>query len=256
MIMYESSNLTKTIFRFYTGYQDLNDAGKLPSPLGIQSSVVNIPGMGKCFIVGILWSSSDMDQGQRVIDQLKALGTPVHIDINEKTIPEWQAATDALVPHTTYGRDATVSLHKFTSDVLEVVGKHVAQMPDDPATLFTMHELRAKSYSCSESLSSLSVFPNRTPHVVLELIASSSTREGTKAKWEWASAFRRELLDVAKKEGVWLERTYVSLTPAEECNFAVLYGEKWEVLKELKKKYDPKNVFDKAVVKFSEADLK
>lgn len=255
MIVYESSDLTETIRGFCNGYQDLKDAGNLPSPLGIQSSIVNIPTIGKCFIVRILWSSSNLDQGQRVVDQLKTLGTPVRVDINEKTIPEWQAATDALVPHTTYGRDATVSLHKFTTDVLDVVGKHVAQMSDDPATLFTMHELRAKSYSCSESLSPSSVFPNRTPHMVLELIASSSTLEGTEATWEWASAFRRELVDVAKKEGVWLERTYVSLTPAEDCSFEVLYGDKWEVLKGLKKKYDPRNVFDNAVVKFSEADL-
>ncbi|KAK4495032.1 hypothetical protein PRZ48_013359 [Zasmidium cellare] len=255
-ILYESSNLTKTISDFYSGYQALDQAGNLPSPLGIQSSVANIPGMGKLFLVGFLWSSPDFDQGWRVLDQLKSLATAIHVDVKEQTIPEWQAATDALVPHATYGRDTSVNIHSFTSDVLDVVGKHVTQMPEDHATLFSIHELRAKSYSCSDSLTSSSVFPNRTPHLVLELIASSSTPEGTKVAWDWASAFKRELEEVARKENVLLERSYVSLTPPEIVDFGVVYGDQWGVLKSLKKKYDPGNVFDGAMVKFKEEDLK
>jgi Berberine and berberine like len=248
MVVFNSKEMTSTIQNFTAGYEGLVEEG-LPAALGIQQNVLNTP-MGKCFAIGFMWSSPDLDTGRKYLDQIASFGQVIFNGVKETTILEWMDGIAMFAPKVAYGRNCTISLHKLTEEAITVIGREIASMPEDRSTLLSIHQLRGSS----EAANTNSVFGARTAHYCLEFIATSSEPERTQAVWDWAVRFR-DAMRRTDAQNI-LTSTYISLTPPTEANAPAIYGDNWEKLVEIKRQYDPKNVFKHALPKFKEMAAK
>jgi hypothetical protein len=244
MIVFQSTEMTSAIQNFTEGYEALAKKG-LPAALGLQRSVLNTP-MGKCFTISFMWSSPDLDEGRKNLDQITSLGQVLFNDVKETTIPEWMQTIAQFLPKEVYGRDCTISLRNLTQEVNAIIGRKTASMPEDPATLFTVHQLRGPS----EAVNPNSVFEARIAHYCLEFIATASEPERTQAVWDWAVGFRDAIRKETDEANI-LTSTYISLTPPAEASSRAMYGDdNWEKMVKIKMEYDPKNVFRHALPQF------
>lgn len=244
MIVFHSKDMTSTIQTFTAGYDALAKEG-LPAGLGIQQNVLNTP-MGKCFAVGFMWSSPNLDAGRKILDQIASFGTVLFNGVKETTIPEWMETIATFVPKVAYGRNCTISLRKLTDEVNTIIGREIAGMPEDRATLLSIHQMRGPSEGAQPN----SVFGAREAHYCVEFIATVTEAARTEEVWDWAVGFRDAL---RKTDGQnILTSTYISLTPPAEVSSAAIYGENWEKMVEIKREFDPKNVFKYALPKFTE----
>lgn len=212
----------------------------LPDALNVQHVVANTP-MGRCFTASVTWSSWDFDKGRQYVERLSSFGTVLNNGVKEMSILEWLKESETLVPKSAYGRSISVYVIELTDEVVKITGQEVSKMPNDRSTLFSTHELRGPSAKANEE----SVFSARTPHFLIELIATSSDAERADRALEWASssqdALRRTDLNNV------LPMTYISLTPPEESKLETIYQEYRDKLVKIKKRYDPDNVFRHAL---------
>lgn len=215
----------------------------VPSELQIQPAVVNHPPVGKIILLLFLWSSSDLDKGQRVLQQLLSMIPEVETNtVRETKMADFIAESGAFVPTGVYGHSQSISFEKFDGHILDTIGKHAELMPTDPCTMLSFHELLSSSPSANSSIDRDSVFPANTTHTVVEIIGSVVDQSNEQQSKNWAIHCREELRATGKA----MERTYVSLTPTYDRSLQQVYGEKWDELKRLKSKFDPNAVFDLA----------
>lgn len=151
---------------------------------------------------------------------------------------------EAFVPKSAYGCNLSVNVRELTNEVNQVIGEQILKMPNDPATLLTIQELRGPSTSPRDD----SVFGTRTPHYIVEFIATSSDAIRAPEAWKWANDFR-EALKGTDLQNV-LPSTYISLTPPAEASLEMIYQEYRDKVVEMKERYDPKNVFKHALPNF------
>lgn len=244
MVVFNSKDMTSTIQNFTASYDAFMEKG-IPAALGIQQNVLNTP-MGKCFTIGFVWSSPDLDEGRKNLNQIASFGHVLFNGVKETTIPEWMETIATFAPKVAYGRNCTISLRKLTEEVNTIIGREIAEMPEDRSTLLSIHQLRGPS----EAARANSVFGARTAHYCIEFIATASEQEKTQTVWDWAVRFRAALRETHGQNI--LRSTYISLTPPTEASSAAIYGGNWEKLVEIKKEYDPTNVFKHALPKFTE----
>jgi len=248
MVIFDSKDMAATIRNFMASYDSLATQGLHPA-LGIQRHVLNTP-LGKCFAIGYLWSSPDLDTGRKYLDQICSFGQTLHMGVQEMTIPEWMDQTATFAPKLAYGRNCTISIRQLTEEVAEVISREVAKMPNDRSTLFLIHQLVGPSEIKDER----SVFGARMAHYCLEFIATASRQERVKEVWEWAVTFRDAVRNTDERNI--LTSTYISMTPpTESCSIAI-YGENWERLLEIKRQYDPMNIFKHALPQFPSGSLR
>ena len=111
-----------------------------------------------------------------------------------------------------------------------------------------MHTLREPPAVSGTAPPPPSVFGARVPHHMVELVAATAAPELEVSGAEWAARVLRELREV--DPGNVLESSYVSLVGArgdDDADYRKIYGGHYDVLVELKRKYDPRNVFKYAV---------
>ena len=241
-IIFESKDLVSTIERLETGYRELEKQG-LPDALNTQHVVANTP-MGKCYIISFLWGSPDCDAGHRYVDMISALGTLLYNGVKETMIPEWLKESEAFVPKSAHGCNYSVNVREMTDEVVQIIGREVLKMPDDPAAVFSTHQLRGPSAKQNDE----SVFATRTPHYLFDLVAISSDPRRARVSWDWAEHFR-DALRSSDSLNV-LPTTYIPLTPPVEASLEMIYQENRDKLVEIKRKYDPNNVFKHALLEF------
>ena len=147
-----------------------------------------------------------------------------------------------MIPHVAYpGSVQTASTRglQFSDAAIEVLAKYAATMPPT-ALLIGMHVLHGVS---TEGAGPPNVFRNREAHSMIEILGVSGAKEDAEESGAWAEAFGREM---RAAEGA-LEGTYMSLTAEDTVDLGKIYGEKLDRLLELKRKFDPENVFKNAV---------
>ncbi|KAI1338660.1 D-lactate dehydrogenase [Xylariaceae sp. FL0016] len=243
VIVFKASDLQATLRKFTEGYRCLIQEG-LPGELGIQQAIVNSP-LGKAFVITFVWSSDDLATGQIWLEKIKQLGDDIAVDsVKQTTTPDFMKSATEVPPKTAYGGNCTISVREITDEILTLMGEHLARMPDDPATLFAIHQLRGASAKPRPG----SVFGAREPHYMFEFIATTSSPERAEESWSWATAFRDALLTTDRSN--LLESTYISLTPPADAHNPAIFGSSWQRLVDIKRRYDPQNVFSHALLQF------
>jgi hypothetical protein len=202
---------------------------------------MNSPG-GKVLAVIFVWASSNLDEGQKWLSKLSSW-CPVAIStVSPTTMSIFNESTRSIVPQTVYGRSLTCSIRELTPEVVDVMSKHAPLQPNSPATILGIHELRA----CAPQSQMNTVLDNHGPHFVMELLPTVQDAELLDAALVWAYDLYDALMRTNPANI--LTSTYLPLTEPEKINMKGIYGEKYEILKRIKRQYDPENVFKLALV--------
>ena len=237
--MYASSDISATFQNFNAGYQELSRAG-LPLELALQQFVVNTP-QGKMFGVNFHWGSDNEEAGRVNLEKVEKLGTVVMNTVATTTVGAWLEGHRAIVPSGVYGSTRTINLREITPEVTKIVGPILAEMPSDPGTMYSVHELRGGSASPKTN----SVFGSREPHMMVEFIGTAIEQENAKRSLDWAA---RAVSEIRKTDlGNILPGTYISLDPEGATPLSKIYGANYESLLALKHEYDPEHVFNLAI---------
>lgn len=238
--MFDSTDIASAFRNFTRDYNNLWADG-VPPALGVQPVVVNLGNHGRQFGIIFVWSSPDTEEGQVYLQKVAALGNETMRTISQITVQEWMAMNKSLVPYGVYGHDTSVSVSRVTDEIAEVIGRNLAEMPSDPSTMFSWHELRGPSTNADEE----SVFGAREPHYVIELLGTVADPANLDASDAWITELRQ-------CECV-LPGNYISLTRPSDATLDGLYGPKLSTLYTLKEKYDPKGIFNLAVPRLYES---
>lgn len=149
--------------------------------------------------------------------------------------------TKAIAPQAAFGKSLTLSFKDLTSEVINVICKHAVLQPNSPATILGMHELR----ECAPKPTMDTLIADRTPHFVMELLPTVRDAALLDAALAWAEDLYNDLVSTDPDNK--LISTYLPLTEPDRVNMQGIYGDKYQVLKLIKHKYDPDNVFARAL---------
>lgn len=203
--------------------------------------MVNGP-TGKVLMAFFLWASSDLEEGQAWLTKASSWAPVGMGTVVPTTIADFNEAANALVPKKAYGAIASVTFKHLTPEVIDAIIKHAPLQPMNPEVLFGIHEIRAEAPT-SESLPSM--FINRQPHFLIEIIPMTSSPADVEHVLEWAREFHGALM---RTDSANILARYLPFTPASEVDLQSVYGDRLETLGEIKHKYDPQNRFKNGLV--------
>ncbi|KAI1169888.1 FAD-binding domain-containing protein [Nemania sp. FL0916] len=242
LLIYESSDLTAAWTNYAEGYEKLVAGEPLPRALQLQPFGIELPGLGKVFAIGATWADDDQEEGKKWFGKIAALGTCIMNNPEPKSVSAFTAFNETLVVYGSYGRGYTLNLAKYSKKTAEVLAKYTNLIPGG-GIAWSVHSLRAPAKNTD------SVFGSRVDHLMLELVAMTGVQDLESKGAEWSNAFIQDL-KAADPDNV-LESAYVSLLGDEDSDYKKIYGSHYDKLVELKKKYDPDNVFKYAVPRLS-----
>ncbi|KAI9929661.1 hypothetical protein ASPWEDRAFT_172675 [Aspergillus wentii DTO 134E9] len=243
-LMFDSQDIGKTFIDFNAAYEKFKAEEPLPQQLTVQQIVFNAP-PGRTFGVLFFWSGADIEQGQRWSEKIARLGPVIVNTIATTGIPEWMIANGALVPPSVYGAARTHSVRRISPQVAEAIARHLVNMPADPGTMLSVHELRGVSAEAKSD----SVFATREPHFMLEMCGFATAEIGKAASEKWAIQLAEDIGQTDASNIV--STAYISLynmadaAPADVL--AKTYGGNARDVTELKESFDPSNVFSLTV---------
>jgi hypothetical protein len=234
-IIFETKDITKSLVDYNSGYQKLLDSG-LPQELSVQQMVFNAP--TRLYAISIVWSSDDFERGRYWVEELARLGIVLVNTVSIHNISDWIAANGAAVPSNVYGSARTHNLRQITPQVAKIIWNYIKHMPSNPATLFSIHQLRGISAAPRQN----SVFGTREPHYMLEILGYATVADDKSKAEQWGAQFAKALEE--SDEGNILPTKYISLDGSDEAySVSRLFGSNSQDVRALKKEYDPDHVF-------------
>lgn len=183
-----------------------------PEALGIQPVVLNQP-FGRTCGIEVLWSSPDLKLEHEYIDHLAALHKVVHNGVRETTISEWIHPTKSIIPPRAFGTNRSLTVRNLTDEMVNIICSNITKMLDDKGTVFSLHVLRGSPAKSNEG----SVFLAREPHIVVEMIGTTSEPKNEEAAIAWVLNFRDELAAITKDQKGVISQ-WVALTPPSEAS--------------------------------------
>ncbi|PNY29973.1 Uncharacterized protein TCAP_00110 [Tolypocladium capitatum] len=247
-VAFQTSNLTQTLTKFFDGYYSWEQQfGPLPDEFWVQPLVWQPPGQNASLIANFVWNGEPSDESALWLNRTASLGTPVadpFITVKRESLLDYLIAFLLMLPAVGLGSTQTASLSSISGQGVASIVEMAAKLPADVTGGLGIHLLRQENPSFRHDIPS-SVFPNREPHVMLEImgmgIDATSAQHGT----EWAIATRDQFLALPEH----LDKTYPAMTDPSVSDPKKMYGDKYDQLMSLKKQFDPTNVFKHAVPK-------
>jgi FAD/FMN-containing dehydrogenase len=189
---------------------------------------------GKEILIFAACYSGDIEEGEKAMKGLRALGTPIVDMISPHPFTGWQAALDPLL---TPGARNYWKSHDFTdlSDAaVEVIVDAVRTLPSPECEVAIAHVGGAMARVASNA----TAWPNRNAHFIMNV----HTRWRDPAQDSACVAWARRLFDAAAPFAS--GSVYVNFMPDdEEDRVEKAYGANYRRLAEIKRRYDPDNLF-------------
>lgn len=205
-----------------------------PDELTVQFGVLLGP-MGEPVVFLAPTWSGDAAAGERALERLNTLGTPLFSRIAPTTVPELLAGIDAQFPSGRHVEIRTRSVSKLTvgvTDVLNLAGSTLSSS----LSAVSVHSLHGAATRVPVTETA---FGNRDPHLMIEVIAIWEPGDDRASDHRaWAGSLSSVL------EGEALPGGYPNLLgPDEAVRIADAYGPNAERLLAVKQRFDPGNVF-------------
>lgn len=210
--------------------------------------VFPLPGLGVSMILCYVWNGSADEDSLIWLDRAASLapltpGVPAPRDAIKQMTPfAYLTMLTSFLPTEVAGRSHTASVTKFSPDVIAAIAKQCLKMPPGGTSGFNIHIMRSDSPAFSGDVPA-SVCPYREPHMSLEILGLASDKSGAADAAAWSLETRNAFVGLDDS----VKRTYLPLTAPEFVNLHDVFGDKLEVLRQIKKEYDPKGVFRNTV---------
>jgi FAD/FMN-containing dehydrogenase len=177
--------------------------------------------------------SGDMEDGEKALKSLREFGEPIADVISPHPYAGWNQAFDGLL---TPGLRNYWKSHNFAAlsdGLLDVVFDFAARLPSDASEIFFGQLGGATARVASDA----TAYPHRDAAFVMNV----HTRWEDKAQDEACVKWARELFEATAEHAT--GGVYVNFIPDDEDRVRAAYGGNYDRLSELKKKYDPSNMF-------------
>ncbi len=227
---------TREVIRGYVDYtpdapEDLTTIGQLmPAP---PAPFIPPEWVGKpIFMILVCWVG-DIEAGQKAVDPLRKLGTPVAELLAPMPYPGiYNLTAEAAVPH---GNSVRSQFQLTMSD--DDIGALLDAMPKGTA-MMNMVQIRGLGGAFGRVAPTATAFSDRDARYLTSIIAIwEDPREDATPHREWIRTLWDKIDD--ERSGV-----YVNFLETEgDERIAECYGENLPRMQELKRKYDPTNMF-------------
>jgi FAD/FMN-containing dehydrogenase len=189
---------------------------------------------GKEIIVFAVFHAGDPDKGAKEIEPVRHFGKMVAEHVGVQPFTAWQSAFDPLL---TPGARNYWKSHNFTeiSDgAIETAVKYVSDLPTAQCEVF----FGLLGGAVSKVPVDATAFPNRDADFVMNVHARWDNKADDDKCIKWARGIFNDMAQFATGS------VYVNFMPSDETDrVKAAYGPNWDRLQQIKKKYDPTNLF-------------
>ncbi|MGH6881626.1 MAG: FAD-binding oxidoreductase, partial [Hypericibacter sp.] len=210
-----------------------------PDELSVLAGLVPAPDGSPLVFLGPIWSG-EPGMGGEIMDRLTCLGTPIVSRIGPMSPSDLLALYDT---HIVNGRHYALRTHWLADLTPDVVGLVVAAgaARTSPHTLIALHHFHGAGTRIPPGATA---FGERRAHYMIEIIAAwepADAEDGARHR-QWAQDLSSNLAPLALPGG------YPNFLTAENREqLAAAYGANGSRLRELKRRYDPDDVFSSAI---------
>jgi hypothetical protein len=186
-------------------------------------------------VVGVVACySGSIEEGERLIRPLRSFGSPVLDLLEPKPFVDHQAMFDPSFPHGWWYYFRSCDVAELTDDVIDITVDHASRI-SSPLTAFPIWQMGGAVSRVSEDETA---FNGRAVGHTFNISGVTATEEGFDEEREWARGFWSALEP-------YHSTVYVNFLMEEgEDRIRQAYGAaKYARLKELKRRYDPDNLF-------------
>ena len=189
---------------------------------------------GKEVIVLANFYSGDSKEGNKYFDSIRSFGKPIGEQVGNMPYVNWQKAFDPLLTPGSRNYWKTHNFKELNDKAIDTMIEYAGKLPDPQCEIF-IALLEGKSNSVS---SDAMAYGNRDLNYVLNVHGRWEKPSQDNECISWARDFYKASLPFASGGA------YVNfMTNDEGERVASAYGKNYERLVQLKKKYDPKNIF-------------
>jgi FAD/FMN-containing dehydrogenase len=178
--------------------------------------------------------SGDMTDGEKALKNLRALGEPIADVISPHPFAGWQTAFDPLL---TPGARNYWKSHDFadlTEAAIKAILKAVRTLPSPECEVFIAHVGGAMARIAANA----TAWPNRNAHFIMNAHARWRDKAQDAASIAWARQLFEATTPFASGS------VYVNFMPEDENDrVEKAYGANHRRLAEIKRRYDPDNLF-------------
>jgi FAD/FMN-containing dehydrogenase len=188
---------------------------------------------GKEVVILAAFYAGNMKEGEHLLQPLREVGNPIADVIGPHPFTGWQTAFDPLL---TPGARNYWKSHNFTemSDgLIDTALDYLGRLPSDQTEIF----FGRLGGAVNEVAPDATAYPHRDAEYVMNVHARWEETRDDSACIEWSRDYF-EATEPYATGGV-----YVNFVPEGEAPIEAAYGPNYERLLEVKRKYDPKNLF-------------
>jgi FAD/FMN-containing dehydrogenase len=180
----------------------------------------------------------DLDEGERIIAPLRSFGTPIVDAFEPMPYVNWQLAFEEEFPHGRHYYWKGSLLQSIDDRILELVAEYGASSPLESSVVV----IEGYRGAMNRVDSAATAFAHRNAHY--QLVASAITDDPAEdfiAK-EWARSIHTEAAPFSLNGG-FLNFNSDDRDERTAARVRAGYGSNWERLAQIKRRYDPNNVF-------------
>jgi FAD/FMN-containing dehydrogenase len=189
---------------------------------------------GKDVIVLAIFHSGDIPSGEKLIDTLRSFGDPYGEHIGTQPYAQWQQAFDPLLTPGARNYWKSHNLTELSDGVLDSIIEFAGKLPSPQCEIFVGLVLGAANRVASDAMA----YAHRDAKFVMNVHGRWDDASQDETCIAWARSFFKASAPYASAGA------YVNFMTEEEGErVAAAYGVNYARLKQIKKKYDPDNIF-------------
>ena len=184
-------------------------------------------------IFALCWCG-DMAKGETAAAELRGLGRPIADVVGPHPFAAWQAAFDPLLTPGARNYWKSHDLLELSDGAIDAMLAAMRTLPTPDCEVFIAHMGGAMNQVPAEA----TAFPQRKTHFVMNVHTRWQTADDDQACIAWA----RDLFKATAPHAA--GSVYVNFMPEDETDrVATAYGPNYARLSEIKRHYDPQNLF-------------
>ena len=227
MILHPMDN-AREVIKFYREF-----IKSAPDELTLYSAFIHTPdGIQVCGYVGCY--SGDLDEGEKVLKPLREFGAPIADLFQEQPYTQIQGMLEAPFPHGNRYYWKSGYLESLSDDAIDTIITFAKTVTSPISAII----LEFYGGAANREPAGGAAFPHRKEQIDLVIISNWVNMDEDEKHIEWTRAFWNGMQPYSSK------RVYVNALGIEgEQRVREAYGENYDRLLALKKRFDPKNVF-------------
>ena len=189
---------------------------------------------GKEVLVLALCHCGEIEEAQREASGLRAIGKPIVDVVAPHAFVDWQQALDPLLAPGARNYWKSHDFRELSDPAIQILTDAARKLPGPECEIFIGHVGGAAGRVAADA----TAFPQRSSHFVMNVHARWREQEQDRPCIEWA----RGIFEATKPYAV--GTAYINFMPEDELDrVESAYGGNYKRLAEVKRRYDPQNLF-------------